>query len=142
MQDTKLRGASKAAKDIRSQCGAPQDMAGTGPTYPQPFSTTNDLMPAEIQYTTRPSGMEEIRANQHAIFTAPSYGRGGFVNPVDGVDRTDFPNAPVLEAQFNGQGEQFTPPSAANVSTMSRPPHKPSRIPRGSFSTTGNKHPL
>ena len=62
-------------------------------------------MPAEIQYTTRPSALEDIRAAQHQNFTAPAYGE--LPNSMDAVDRGSFPETPVLESQFNGQGVPF-----------------------------------
>jgi hypothetical protein len=142
MQDGKLRGASNAAKNIRDVHGAPQNL-GVPYTERQIFETTNDLMPAEIQFTTRPVGSEDSRARQHENYTAPAYGAGGFASAADNVDRSDFPESPVLEGQGANQGEPFTPPSAAGTSTMmGKSPRKSSGTRGGDFSSTGNRHPL
>ena len=49
--DPKLRGASKAAKNIRGDAGSPS-FGGQIPEARQIFQTSNDLRPVEVQYTT------------------------------------------------------------------------------------------
>ena len=137
--DPKLRGASRAAKNIMDGAG---DLSGMGEKYTdrQIFETTNELMPADIQYSPRPVGLEDARAAQHQNFTASPYGDDGHSRSMDDVDRTDFPNAPILEAQYMGQGENFMPPSAANTSTMmGKSPRRPSRTRHGDASSVATK---
>ena len=140
--DGKLRGASKAAKDILGEYGNPQDM-GQPYTERQIFETTNELMRAEIQpasASVRYSRTEGI-AEQHRNFIAPAYGTDAHARSMDDVDRGANPNIPVLEAEFVGV-DNFAPPDAANTSTYSRPPRRSSGTRSGDFSSTGNRHPL
>ena len=60
--------------------------------------------------------------------------RGEVQGDLDAVDRTEWPETPVLEAEFMGQGIPFTPPTAAGTSTNSRPPHPPIKKPGGARS--------
>jgi hypothetical protein len=119
----KLRGASQAAKDIRGDHGAPSTQpahyVNIGPQHVE----LNGLMP-DIQYTTGPTGCEDIRAAQHENMNGPMYG-GYHSNSMDDVSRDGNPETPILESQFMGQGQNFRPPDAANVSTMNRPPRRP-----------------
>jgi hypothetical protein len=115
MQDGKLRNASKAAKNILDAHGAPQNLEIPYADR-QIFETSNELMLASIEYTTRPSGLEDARAAQHLNFTAPAYGGDGHANSMDHVDRSGFPDVAPLQAECNGQGTPFTPPAALNTS--------------------------
>ena len=143
MKDAKLRQAIRAAQAVRDAAGD-TGATGFGERYAdrQIFETTNELMPASIEYTTRPSGLEDARAAQHLPFTASPYA-GVHANSMDDVDRSENPDAPVLEAQFNGQGVPFTPPSAANTSTMmGRNARRSSGTRAGDASSVHNRIPL
>jgi hypothetical protein len=60
------------------------------PEDQQLFQTSNSLMTAEIQCSTRPNAGEDLRgaqAAQHAVFTGASYGIDAARNQFDHVDR-------------------------------------------------------
>jgi hypothetical protein len=137
--DPKLRGASRAAKNVLKEFGNPQDL-GVPYTDRQIFETTNELMPASIEYAgglSRPDAFEGQWRNMHG----PAYGDDGHANSMDDVDRSQNPEITQLEAQFMGQGDTFAPPSAAGTSTlMGRTPRRPSGTKSGDKTIVGNRY--
>ena len=134
--DSKLRGASKVAKDVRSDRGAPgkNDSGHDREDGSRVFEVGDHVHepPQIYQASENPheAGMESLETQ-----LVRHRNSGGQLGDLDAVDRSDWPDTPELESQIMGQqGSAFRPPNAAGVSTTSRPPHPPVRKPSGARS--------